>query len=142
MGQSGIFLFLENNSHVRQLSKGYFLLESSEIFLFFRVNLHGIPLPEVKISIIDCLNRKNTLSSGTLFQDVLLKFVTEWSISWIKFMERIHFFRCWKKLLLLLGFFSLFSWILVQLLEGVCPATFALLYLSCSFSVFKVLLDD
>ena len=38
--------------------------------------------------------------------------------------------------------FGVFFIIFVQLLEGVCPATFPLLYLSCSFSVFKVLLDD
>ena len=40
-------------------------------------------------------------------------------------------------------FFSFSSLTLVELLEGVSPAKFLLLlYLSCSFSVFKALLDD
>ena len=59
-GRSGVFIFLENNSHVPQLSIGYFVLESSELCCFAGsvLILDGIPLSEVKISIIDCLNRK------------------------------------------------------------------------------------
>ena len=39
-------------------------------------------------------------------------------------------------------FFSFSLLTFVELLEGVSPAKFLLLYLSCSFSVFKALLDD
>ena len=34
VGWSGVFLFLENNSHVPQLSIGYFVLKSFELCCF------------------------------------------------------------------------------------------------------------
>ena len=45
-----------------------FYAEILQALLFCRVNLDGIPLPEVKISIIDCLNRRIHQNQGHYFR--------------------------------------------------------------------------